>query len=64
MKPRTRGISSAVLGVAISFSILMAFIPRLSLETFAQTEDEAESEEAEVSNMSNVARPGGTFLSM
>ena len=63
MKPTTRTIFTAVLGVAIGFSILMAMMPGLSLETSAQTENETEeSEETEMNTMTNVTGPGGTII--
>jgi|GEM_PF-285616 plastocyanin len=65
MKPTTSSIFTVVLGVAISFSILMAMMPGLSLETSAQTENETEeSEETEMNTMTNVTGPGGTIPSM
>ena len=65
MKPATRSIFTVVLGVAIGFSILMAMMPGLSLETSAQTENETEeSKETEMNTMTNVTGPGGTIPSM
>ena len=65
MKPVTRSIFSVVLGVTLGFSMLVVMIPGLSLETSAQTEDETEeSEEMEMSTVTNVTGPGGTIPSM
>jgi plastocyanin len=65
MKPTTGSIFTVLLGVAIGFSIFVAMIPGLSLETSAQTENETgESEEMEMNTMTNVTGPGGTIPSM
>jgi plastocyanin len=58
-------IRSILLGVTIGISTLMALGPGLSLQTFAQTENETESlERMEMSNMSVATGPGGTIPSM
>jgi hypothetical protein len=64
MKP-IRSIFSVLLGVTIGISTLMALGPGLSLQTFAQTENETESsEQMEMSNMSVATGPGGIIPSM
>jgi len=64
MKPTTRSIF-VLLGVSIGISILMAMGPVLSLQTYAQTENETESsEELKMSNMTVAIGSGGTIPSM
>jgi plastocyanin len=65
MKVRTIGIFDVLMGVTLTFSILMALNPGPPLEIYATTEDQEEkSEEAEITNMTNVTGPGGTLPSL
>jgi plastocyanin len=64
MKSGTRRILTVLLGVTITFSMLIAMKAGLSVEIFAQTEDETDESEVEISNMTNVTGVGGTLPSM
>jgi plastocyanin len=65
MKARTGGTFDVLLGVTLTFSILMALNPGPSLQIYATTEEEEEkAEEAGITNMTNVTGPGGTIPSL
>jgi plastocyanin len=66
MKSKSRRIFGLLLGVTIAFSMLMAMRPELSLEIYAQEENDTETpKEIEMSNMTlPAAGPGGTIPSL
>ena len=63
MNSSTGRVFTVLLGLTIGFSTLMAIVPVLSLNTYAQTNNETEaSETAEMGNMTNMTAatgPGG-----